>query len=373
MIKKLIPVVIILLLVVAGIRLIKHKKAAISKIPPPTLRLPAVKTVTAVKGDFPVSKTFLGEVVAKRRILLAARITSHILTVSGRPGTRVGKGDILLQLDDRPEQDRVAAIRADLAAAKTQLTTQKAIFSRDQKLFKARAISQEAFDKSRAAYDNARARVTALGKSLNIALVDLSYTVIKAPAAGVITERLIDPGDLAVPGKTLLGIEEIDAGYYILVNIPQADFVNLNPGDPVTIIPDKFSAGPDTDAAPPLSAVISRIHPAVGQGTLASVEIDIPQPPFALPTGAAVRVALRMGVFEGWRVPARALLENVGQSYLFTVTAANRVRIVPATVLANDGDWLVVRAPLSTENRLIVAQESALLRLSEKQAVKVVK
>ncbi len=370
MIKKIITVVILILLVVAGIRLIKHKKAAISKIPPPAPRLLAVKTVTAAKGDFPVSKTFLGEVVAKQQIMLAARITSHILTVSGRPGTEVNKGDILLQLDDRPEQDRVAAIRADLSAAKTQFATQKAIFSRDQKLFKAQAISQETFDKSRASFDNTRARVTALEKSLNIALADLSYTVIKAPASGVITDRLVDPGDLASPGKTLLGIEETGAGYYLLVNIPQADFADIKPGNPVTIIPDKFSSG---TAATPITAAISRIHPAVGQGTLARVEIDIPKPPFSLPTGAAVRVALVAGNFKGWRIPARALLENVEQSYLFTLTAANRVQIVPATILAKNGDWLVVAAALRAENRLIVAQESALLRLSENQAVKVVK
>jgi RND family efflux transporter MFP subunit len=369
MLKKIIVVVILVILIVAGVRLIKHKKAALKDIEMPKPPLMAVKTVTVEKGEFAIRKKLLGEVIAKRQALLSARITSHIITVSGRPGTVVKKGDILLQLDDRPQKDRVAATRADLAAAKTQLHTQKSIFSRDQKLFTAKAISQEALDKSRVSYESASARVTALQKALNIAIADLSYTVIKSPAAGVITGRMVNPGDLATPGKVLLGLEETGAGYYILVNIPQADFAGLKPGDPVEMIPDKFSGD---FAAATITAAISRIHPAISHGNLATVEIDIAAPPFHLPTGATVRVALLEDKVKGWKIPARAILENVEQSYLFTVNSDNLVQIIPARILVKNGDWLVVAAELNEKSQLITAQESALLRLHEKQAVKVV-
>ncbi len=369
MLKKLIVIIILIILVVAGIRLIKHKKAAIGLNKAPAKRVMAVKTVAIEHGEFAITKTLLGEIVAKRQALLAARITSHILTVSGRAGTMVKKGDLLLQLDDRLQKDRVASTRSDLAAAKTQLTTQSAIFSRDRKLVEAKAISQEAFDQSRASYDNAGARVTALQNALNSALADLSYTLIKAPADGVITRRLVDPGDLAVPGKTLMQVEETGAGYYILVNLPQADFARFKPGDPVTIIPDNLSAEPVFAA---LTTSVSRVHPAVSRGTLTSIEIDLDKPPFHLPTGATVRVSLVESQVKGWKIPARAILENVGQSFVFAVTSDNLVRVIPARILAKNGDWLVVAAELEEKNRLVTAQESALLRLHDKQTIKVV-
>jgi len=369
MLKKLIVVIILVLLVVAGIRLIKHKKAAISNIEAPKPRLMAVKTVTVEKGEFSSRKTLLGEIFAKRQALLSARITSHIITVSGRPGSVVKKGDVLVKLDDRLQNDQVAATRADLAAAETQFATQKSIFSRDQKLFAAQAISQETLDKSRVSYDTVRARVIALKNALNSALADLSYTVIKAPAAGVITSRLVDPGDLATPGKTLMGVEESGAGYYILVNVPQADFTWIKFGNPVEIIPDKLSRNSPSEN---ITAAVSRIHPAVSQGTLASIEIDIAKRPFNLSTGAVVRVALIEDNVKGWKIPARAILENVEQSYVFTVNTDNRVQVIPARILAENGDWLVVAAELNEKSRLITAQESALLRLHENQAVKVV-
>lgn len=367
MLKKIIVIIILILLVVAGIRLIKHKKAEISKIKPPKPRLMAVKTVTGEKGDFSSRKILLGEIVAKLQTQLSARITSHILTVSGRPGTVVKKGDVLLKLDDRLQKNQVAATRADLAAAKTQFATQKSIFSRDQKLFAAQAISQETLDKSRVSYDSIRARVTALKNALNSALADLSYTVIKTPAGGVISRRAVDPGDLATPGKTLMEVEDSGAGYYIRVNVPQADFSQLKPDNQVEIIPDKFSGAPAA-----VAATISRVHPAVSSGTLASIEIDVATPPFSLPTGAVVRVALIQDRVEGWKIPARALLENVKQSYVFVVNADNQVEIIPARILTENGDWLVVAAELNEKSRLIVAQESALLRLHEKQAVQVI-
>lgn len=364
--KKIIVIIVIVLLIAAGVRLVKMKKADIASTPRPAPRLTTVETTRAIQGTFPISTTRLGRIAAKRQTTLAARITSHILTVAVREGAMVKKGEILIQLDDRREKDRVAATRADLAAAKTQLTTQEAIFVRDQKLFAAQAISQETLDKSRASRDAARARATALKKSLDTAVTDLSYTRITAPADGVVTARLADPGDLATPGKALLKLEEQQAGYYIQVNIPQADFARIKEGAPASIRP----AG--TDTRPPITARVSRIHPAVTVGTLATVEIDVARQPFGLPTGATVRISLVEGTASGWKVPGRALLENINKNYVFTVDDQGLVHIVPVAILARNSDWSVVDGPLKENSRVIVAQESTLLRLHEQQPVKVV-
>ena len=366
MVRKLIIITVIILLVAAGIRLVKLKKAEIAKTPLPVARILAVKTTRAIQGTFPISKTLLGRIVAKQQTTLASRITSHILKVSVREGSTVEKGDILVQLDNRREKDRVTATKADLASAKTQFATQEAIFTRDQQLFAGQAISREALDKSRASRDAAQARVTALKKALDTAITDLSYTIINAPADGIITARLVDPGDLATPGKPLLGLEEQQAGYYIQLNIPQADFARAKKGDKVKISPDS------SNTMTPVNAQISRIHPAIIFGTLATLEIDIARRPFALPTGATVKVSLAEGTASGWKIPGRAVLENVKTNHIFTVSQENLVHIVPVSIRGRGNDWVVVAGALTVDSRIIVAQESALLRLHEKQQVKVV-
>lgn len=366
MVRKLIIIIVIILLVAAGIRLVKLKKAEIAKTPLPVPRILAVKTARAIQGTFPISKTLLGRIIAKQQTTLASRITSHVLNVSVREGSTVKKGDILLKLDDRREKDRVAATKADLAAAKTQFATQEAIFTRDQQLFAAQAISQETIDKSRANRDAAQARVTALKKALDTAITDLSYTIISAPVDGIITARLVDPGDLATPGKPLLGLEAQQAGYYIQVKIPQADFAKMKKGGQVKISPDAFNTSST-------SARISRIYPAISSGTLATVEIDISQRPFGLPTGATIRVTLTERTASGWKIPGRAILENVKANYVFTVNKENLIHIVPVSIRGRGNEWVVVAGALTADSRIITAQESALLRLHEKQQVKVVR
>ncbi len=372
MLKKIALLLIFVVLVAGGIHLVKKKRAAIKNLPEPETRVTAVATVPAVFGRYAGASFRLGQLRAKQPARLAARITARILELKVREGDRVKAGAILVRLDDRREHDRIAALSADLSAARTESKTQAAIFSRDRKLFQARAISQEALDLSRARRDSARARVVNLEKALATARTELSYTLVRAPAAGVITERLADPGDLATPGRPLLGFENPAAGYFIRVNIPQADLTRYRSGGPVRIRPDSNTGVDSTAAASPpvLAATISRLHPAVGRGQLATLEIDLAERPFGLPTGSAVGVLLQEKEVTGLRLPARALLENVDKKFVFTVDAKDRIHIVEVGVAARADDWCVVTGKLENGTRVVVAQESGLLRLHEGQPVK---
>ena len=370
MLKKIVPIIILVALIAGGIFLVRKKKAAISHLPLPVKQSTTVTTALAVPGEMASESVRLGRIMARQPARLAARISAHILELRVREGDRVRAGEILVRLDDRREKDRIAALKADLAAARTQLETDTAIFARDRKLFAAKAISQEARDRSRARHDASRARVTALEKALATALTDLSYTLIKAPADGVISERLADPGDLATPGRPLLGFEDTTAGYFVRVNIPQAEFTDFRVGTPVRILPDrKVLRSPAPEAE--IVASVSRLHPAVGKATLATLEIDLPDQPFALPTGALVRVALAGKKISGWRLPGRAVLENVGKAYVFCVDGKNRIHIVPVRVRVRNGNRYLVEGELDATPRVVVAQESALLRLHENMPVRI--
>ncbi len=370
MLKKIIPFIILAALVVAGVRLVQKKQAAIRNQPRPETRLPAVESAVPEAGTFAVTTTRLGTIVAKQPARLAARISAHIIEIKVREGDRVAAGEILVRLDDRRERDRLATVKADLSAARTQLAADAATFARDRRLFAAKAISQETLDHSRARRDASRARVTALEKALDTARTDLSYTLIKAPAAGVITARLADPGDLATPGKTLLGFENTAAGYLVRVNLPQSELSRFRPGSPARILP--APEGKAETSAIPIPATVSRLHPAVSRSSLATLEIDLPQRPFNLPTGAVVNVRLQLRPVTGWKLPGRAVLENVNQAYVFILGKAGRIHVVPVTIKARHDDWYVVDGTLEEDSRVAVGQESLLLRLHEKMKVRVI-
>ena len=362
--KKIIGIVIALLIIAGGAVLIRYKKAQLAKVPLPKKAILPVHLARAIYGRFPEEKRFLGTIVPKISADIAPRVTGYLIEVRVREGALAKKGDLLALLDDRIEADKVAELKASIAAAKTAFSTQDAIYRRDRRLFSAKAISQEVLDRSHSTRDNAWAQVVAIEKALQSAETNLSYTRLYAPFSGIVTRRLADPGDLALPGKAVLSMEDPDRGYYVSVRVPQDLFSCLKVGDRAFIDMDKEAS---------INGTISRIHPAVRVGTLATVEIDLKERPFDLPSGATVDVDLVTKTVEGWQVPARALLEDVDAAYLFTVGKDSRIHVLKVNVLARGPEEVVVAGGSKKEFMVVVAQESGLLRLNEGQKIRIIK
>ncbi|OCC16013.1 RND efflux system, membrane fusion protein CmeA [Dissulfuribacter thermophilus] len=363
-IKKGIFLVILVVLVVGGIKFIQKKKQELSQIPPPKEPIHVVDYATIREGNFSIEKYYLGTIRAKVTVEIAPRVSGHILEVRGREGDEVKKGDILVLIDDREERDRIKELSARVMAAKTALVTQEKIFKRDEKLFKEKAISQEALDISKKALDAARGELNALKASLETARTALSYTRLVAPFDGVITKRVQNPGDLAIPGKTVLEMEATDHGYYVEIKIPQDEVPLVFKGTRVFLR--------NGHSKNEIVQYVSRIHPSTGEGTLGIVEVDVATKPFGLPTGAVIDCRIEMGEVYGFKVPLRSILENTNSSYLYLIGNDLRVHIKKVRVLFEGEDYAVVSGPgLKDGDRVVVAQESALLRLHEGDKIKV--
>jgi RND family efflux transporter MFP subunit len=205
-----------------------------------------------VKQNVSNSKTFQNTLDLKKEKIMAtyeavgtvrpltktsveAQISAQILKVMGTPGTQVKKGDILIYLDARNEQTQLEKAKEGLAfsrnnfkqavkfqdAAKADMDQAKAEFSRTKKLFESGVIASQQFEIDKAAFlktkaMSERAKEMVLAAKTGIrqaeqviteAEIILGYSIIKAPASGVIIDRKADPGDLAVPGKSLLVLQ----------------------------------------------------------------------------------------------------------------------------------------------------------------------
>lgn len=354
--KRVVIVAVVAVLAAAGIMVVKKRKAALEAVPPPRPAPVVVRTARVEQGRFPVYGRYLGTIRPKVGAEIASRIQERIVEVRVREGDRVKKGDLLVLLDQRVQKARVEAVEAKLAAARTELATQEAIFARDKRLFAAKAISREEFDLSRARRDAALGQVKSLEAELLSAKADLSYARITAPFDGVVTHRYQDPGDLAVPGRAILAMEDPSRGYYVEIKVPQERFQELKRGMEVLL----RRRGGETRVE---KAVVSRVHPAADEAGLAVVEADVAAPPLGLPSGGLVDATLVFRRVEGFRVPLRALLENSSTNYLFGVEQG-RIVLIPVEVLFKGDDGAVVLGKgLSPGAQVVVAQESELLRL----------
>ena len=363
-IRRFAPFLVIPVLIVTGILVVKKRKAEISQAPAPAHYPLPVLTAAVKQGVLEVKEHYLGEILPMVSSSLAPRVTGHILEVKVREGDRVKKGEILARLDDRPFLNKYQSTKAQLEGAKSTFATLEGIYRRDLMLYKNKAVSKERLDRSRASKDEARAKVVTLEESLKTAQLNLEYCTIKAPMDGVITRRLQEPGDLGLPGKAILEMESPQEGYKVVVRVPQELVKNLSIGGKAYLssTSEKKSAS--------LEASISRIYPAVTVGTLATVEIDVPRPPFELPSGATLDVALVTSNVKGFIVPTRSLLHTTKGETVFVLDRKDKVKAVPVKVLGKTDTLAAVDGPLSTNERVVMGSDSALLRLHNGVKVK---
>ncbi len=354
------------LLILGAVKLVRHKKALLQKTPPPS-RVPLpVEGTTVQKGRWALTEHYLGELRPLRVVRLASRVTGYLLEVRKYEGERVAAGELLVRVDDRKLRAQMRALKAEIVAAEIEFQTRKAIYERDKVLWEKKALSQEAYDLSRSAYEGAWARLKRLREELAALQVDLAYTEIKAPFSGVISRRFKEPGDMVLPGMPILELEAPEAGYRILVRIPQKLAAQLPSGTEALL----------KEGGQTLKARVHRIHPAVDPEGLAVVEIRVSKRPFGLPSGAHLGVELVIKELEGLGLPPEALLETTQGAWIYALEPLQgdlyRVKVLPVKVLGRSAEKVVVAGEIVPGQKVVVAGESTLLRLHNGSVVRLV-
>jgi RND family efflux transporter MFP subunit len=155
--------------------------------------LPAGAATLTVKSESVAPRVeIIGTVGSERIIHLSARLSAYVKEINVSAGSVVTQDQTLVVLDDRD-------LKTQLAAAEAQRRQAEKEFQRAQQLFREKATTEQALTSAENAFHGAQAQADAVR-------VMLSYAVLKAPMAGVVTDRRIEAGDLANPGQVLLAL-----------------------------------------------------------------------------------------------------------------------------------------------------------------------
>ena len=206
-----------------------------------------------------------GYIVARRRATVSAKVTGKVLKVMLEEGQRVESGEVIALLDDSNWKAALAQSKAQLqqseasvASAQTAFDDAKPIFERSEKQKAAAVISAQSFDESHAQFNVAHNNLLIAERGLEaaragveVAQRNLDDTIIRAPFAGVVTEKAAQPGEMVSPisaggGFTRTGIGTIVDMDSLEVEVDVSEnFINrVRPQQPVTI---KLNAYPDWD------------------------------------------------------------------------------------------------------------------------------
>ncbi|MBF0469187.1 MAG: efflux RND transporter periplasmic adaptor subunit [Desulfamplus sp.] len=201
-----------------------------------------VETVKASIETVEETYTAVGTVKPRSETMIEAQINAQVERVHVQPGDRVKKGDLLITLDDRQAISRrdgaTAALNAARAGREQALQGVKAAeaaykeaklqYNRIQGYYKAQAATKQELEMAESGYaqsmaamrrakdglDASEAGIKQAMGALSETHVGLEFSSITAPATGEIIKRMVEPGDLALPGKPLISLRT-ESGFRI--------------------------------------------------------------------------------------------------------------------------------------------------------------
>jgi RND family efflux transporter MFP subunit len=144
-----------------------------------------------------------GLVAAKEQAQVASQIMGRILEVRVAPGALVRVGQVLARVDDAEVKSRLGQAQGALAAAQAQLRQAQADFQRFENLLARGVTPRRDFDAVKARFETAQAQLKQTSQAVKEARVHLNFAAVRAPFAGMVADKLVDPGDLATPGRVL--------------------------------------------------------------------------------------------------------------------------------------------------------------------------
>lgn len=174
--------------------------------------LPVV-TVQVMKGDLEKHLRVGGFIESESTVTVLPRISGRVTDISVEMGDPVTKDQVIATIDREPYELAWNQARAAFLASEST-------FKRISGLFATKSVSQQNYDEARAAYDAARA-------AFDLADLNLSYTMVKAPVAGVILEKHISTGAMAAPQVPLVTIGDLD-NLQVSCGIPEIHYSSFD-------------------------------------------------------------------------------------------------------------------------------------------------
>lgn len=315
-------------------------------------KLPAFDTFVVAAGAADEGRAWDGTVEAVREAVLSAQTSARVATVGVDVNDRVDAGQVLLRLTVVEQQAGVDAARAQLRASEAAAVEAERQYRRFASLADAKYVSGAQLDQARAVRDAANAARDAARAQLAAAGQHADYTTVRAPYAGIVAVRRVEPGETVGPGQSLLTVYAPD-DLRIEVRVPQsvADAIRAKPQARVL-----FDDGRSVDA----SAVV--VHPTADPASHSvPVRIALPRIDGAPPVpGATAKVVfpIRGGGRGGGgvRIPDAAVTRR-GELTAVYVVKDGRVLLRQVRLGARRGGTVDVLAGLAPGD--VVARDPA--------------
>jgi membrane fusion protein (multidrug efflux system) len=329
----------------------------------PQAAAPPVTVVAVEPQQVALTSSFTGRLSGYREANVLARVSGVLLRRLYKEGTEVKAGQSLFRIDPAPYQAALDAAAAALAQARASAVNAHTNAQRDRDLISSHLVSEQQLDTDEATERSTAAAVKQAEANVESARINLGYTNVTSPIAGIAGEQQVTEGALVGQGTPTL-----------LTTVDQLDPIYVNFDEPATQIEQLTSEQQSGDviAASGGEAKVqltlpdgtpygvpgvldfhaATVDPSTGTAALRGI---IPNPDHALLPGMYVNVVVTVGFAQhAFLVPQAALQRDNQGAYVLTVGSDDTVvekRV--KTEGASGVDW-IVSSGLVAGDRVIV-------------------
>ncbi len=259
-----------------------------------------VTTLVTERSAIATRHTRPGSLRLRRQVRLYSQEEGRITALTVFEGDPVEQGQVLVRLED----DLLAA---EHEKARATVRQEQLDLERLTGLQTRGAASEDEVAQARTALAIAEA-------DARILATRLAYTRISAPFAGIITERLVEPGDFVTKNSLLLTLAD-PASLIAEASVSELVLPHIQTGDPVGVRIDALGGER-------FAGSILRIHPTLSEASRqAPVEVRFEQIPAGARAGQFARIELGTAAVPRLLVPFRALRRDREGSFVWSVDA----------------------------------------------------
>jgi membrane fusion protein, multidrug efflux system len=322
----------------------------------PAARAPArVVAQVARLTSYAPGMALTGAIEARTLSDLSFRVSGRVIERTVDVGAHVEADQVLARVDTQQQQANLDSAQATVEAAQAKLAQDLANFDRQKTLIEKGFTTQKDYDAAEEAYRTSLNSVEGAKAQLATSRDLFSYTELRAPAAGTITDRTIEAGQVVQAASTAFTIA-LDGPRDAVFDIYEATVAKQDVSGPVSVT---------LVADPKIVAIghIREISPTIDQATGAvRVKVGIDAPPPAMTLGAVVSWAALFKPSDVIALPWPALASIGGRTAVWTVDPQSaQVTQKPVEIAAYRTGELLVKSGLAP-GEIVVTAGAQLLR-----------
>lgn len=314
-----------------------------------------VRTQRVARGSIAQRITAPGSLVARRESRIGAEVRGRIERIHVNVGDRVAAGQPLFEIDAEPYRAALRQAEAGVDVARAQRAQLEADLERTRQLHREQVVSEQVIERQASALAVARAQERQAEQAVALARQEVERTVVVAPYAGSIAERLADEGTTAlVTPQTIVLVLQETAELEARAAVPESERARVHAGDRARIHAEGAPAPIETE----ISAVADSIDPATRTYL---VKARVPNPDHALKAGVFARVEVLAAPREGILVvPREAIRTEDGETRVLAVRDGRAVAVAVDLGISTE-EIAEVTAGLEAGDEIVVGESARTL------------